>query len=123
MTMITIPSTTNRFCEFGSFGSMAMPMVFWMTSIAIPAAAMPKARARKPPTRGSSERSRKTPREAQKPAIRPMTAATGAKKAAVGPAPPGIGRIDQMKFARMPVRAPAHGPASAPTRTVPMESR
>ncbi len=87
------------------------------------AAAMPLASDRKPPTRPSSERSWKTPRLAQKPAIRPITAATGAKKAAVGPAPPGIGRIDQMKFDRMPVNAPAHGPASAPTSTVPIESR
>ena len=52
-----------------------------------------------------------------------MTPATGAKKAAVGLAPPGIGRIDQMRLDRMPVRAPAHGPASAPTSTVPIESR
>ncbi len=87
------------------------------------AAANPAASDRKPPARASSDRNWNTPRLAQKPAIRPMTPATGAKKAAVGLAPPGIGRIDQMRFDRMPVRAPAHGPASAPTSTVPIESR
>ena len=55
--------------------------------------------------------------------MRPITAATGAKNAVVGPAPPGIGRIDQMRFDSSPVSAPAHGPARTPTRTVPIESR
>ena len=64
----------------------------------MPAAATPAASARKLPTRESSVRSRNTPRAAQKPAIRPMTPATGAKNAIVGPAPPGTGRIDQMRF-------------------------
>ena len=100
-----------------------IPIVTWTSRNATPAPTMPAASARKPPTRASSERSWKTPRLAQKPAIRPMTPATGAKNAIVGPAPPGIGRIDQMRLARMPVSAPAHGPASAPTRTVPIESR
>ncbi len=114
---------TNWFCESVFVESNAMPMVAWTTSSAIPATAIPNARARNPPTRASSLRSRKTPRDAQKPAIRPMTAATGAKNAAVGPAPPGTGRMDQIRLARSPVSAPAHGPASAPTRTVPIESR
>ncbi len=100
-----------------------MPIVAWTTRNATAAPTIPAASARKPPTRASSERIWKTPRLAQKPAIRPITPATGAKNAAVGPAPPGIGRIDQMRFDRMPVSAPAHGPASAPTSTVPIESR
>ena len=87
------------------------------------AAAIPKARARNPPMRSSSERSPKTPRLAQKPASNPTVAATGAKNAVAGPAPPGMGRIDQTRFDSRPVSAPAHGPASAPTRTVPTESR
>ena len=100
-----------------------MPIVAWTTMEHDARAAIPVASARNPPTRASSGADWKTPRLAQKPAIRPMTPATGAKNAAVGPAPPGIGRIDQMRFDRMPVRAPAHGPASAPTSTVPIESR
>ncbi len=103
--------------------SSGSPIVFWTTIRAMPAAATPTASARNWPTRESSVRSRKTPRAAQNPAIRPMTPATGAKNAAVGPAPPGTGRIDQIRLARMPVSAPAHGPASAPTSTVPIESR
>ncbi len=66
-----------------------MPIVAWTTRNATNAPTIPAASARKPPTRTSSGRSWKTPRLAQKPAIRPMTPATGAKKAAVGPAPPG----------------------------------
>ncbi len=87
------------------------------------AAAIPRASARKLPTRVSSARSWNTPRAPQNPAIRPITAATGAKKAASGVAPPGTGRSDQMRFASRPVRAPAHGPARTPTSTVPIESR
>ena len=103
---------TNRICESVSSKPKLSPIVFWTTSIAMSAAAMPVASARNPPTRASSGRSRNTPRLPQKPAIRPMTAATGAKNAAFGPAPPGIGRIDQMRFDSRPVSAPAQGPAS-----------
>ena len=79
--------------------------------------------ARNEPTRGSSARIWNTPRAPQKPAIRPMTTATGAKKAMTGPAPPGTGSSAQIRFDSSPVRAPAHGPPSTPTSTVPMESR
>ena len=51
-----------------------------------------------------------------------MTMATGANAAVNGPAPPGTGSSDQMRLESRPVSAPAHGPASTPTSTVPMES-
>ena len=73
--------------------------------------------------RSSSDRRPNTPRLAQNPASRPTVAATGAKNAVAGPAPPGMGSIDHTRFDSSPVSAPAHGPASAPTSTVPTESR
>ena len=124
MATMTTPMTTN--CPWfasawvsSSGNSSGRPIVNWTTRSAIAAAANPVARARNSPTRVSSARRRKTPRAPQKPAMRPMTPATGAKRALKGPAPPGMGRIDQMRLARTPVKAPAHGPARTPTKNRP----
>src|SRR3972149_1383604 len=59
------------------------------------------------------------PARPKTPASAPLRAATPAKAMAAGYHPASV----QITLERNPVSAPAHGPASTPTRMVPIESR
>ncbi|SIH61306.1 Uncharacterised protein [Mycobacteroides abscessus subsp. abscessus] len=70
------------------------------------------------PARTANHGVRKAPSRAAHPAAAPMKAAPVVKAMTLG-----LRVTPQMRFERIPVKAPAAGPARTPIITVPMESR
>ena len=104
----------------GSSKSNGRPTSAWNDERAIPAAAMPAASARKPPTRSSSRAQAEDATARPEPGHQADDGGDrGEERTAARP--PGTGRIDQMRLQRRPVNAPAHGLRAPPTSTVPIE--